>query len=72
MGRVLMRQWLTLAGLGYTTHPLSQIIDFATTRDLLAQALGIEDENRLLNLARVGQPTTQPAHSARRKQRPAD
>jgi hypothetical protein len=72
MGRVLMRQWLTLARLGYTTHPLSQIIDFAITRDHLAQALGIEDENRLLNLARVGQPTVPPAHSARRNQRPAD
>jgi hypothetical protein len=67
MGRVLMRQWLTLADLGYTTHPLSQIIDFAITREHLARALGIEDENRLLNLARVGHPTAQPAHSARRK-----
>jgi hypothetical protein len=70
MGRVLMRQWLTLAGSGYTTHPLSQIIDFATTRQYLAHMLGIEDENRLLNLARVGYPVAQPAHSARRQERP--
>ncbi len=71
MGRVLMRQWLTLAALGYTTHPLSQVIDFPVTRDYLAHALGIEDGNRLLNLARVGRPAVQPAHSARRKQQPA-
>jgi hypothetical protein len=71
MGRVVMRQWLTLAALGYTTHPLSQVIDFPVTRDYLAHALGIEDGNRLLNLARVGRPAVQPAHSARRKQQPA-
>ena len=66
MGRVLMRQWLTLAALGYTTHPLSQIIDYAATRDHLARTLGIEDPDRLLNLTRVGRPAVQPARSARR------
>lgn len=67
MGRVLMRHWLTLAALGYVTHPLSQIIDFAGTRWRLAQSLGIDDPGRLLNLARIGHPTAPTTRSARRK-----
>ncbi|PZS32745.1 MAG: nitroreductase [Pseudonocardiales bacterium] len=66
MGRVLMRHWLLLSRLGYATHPLSQIIDAAHTRGVLARALGIDDPDRLLNVARVGRPATPVARSARR------
>lgn len=66
MGRALMRQWLILSRNGYATHPLSQIIDAAPTRQALAAALGSVDPNRLLNVARVGRPTTTPARSSRR------
>jgi len=66
MGRALMRQWLTLARLGYTTHPLSQIIDAPPTRARLAAVLGVNDPDRLLNVTRVGRPTTPVARSARR------
>lgn len=70
MGRALLRQWLLLSGLGYTTHPLSQIIDTARTRDGLARMLGIADADRLLNVARVGRPTRPATRSARRKESP--
>jgi hypothetical protein len=66
MGRALMRQWLHLSRLGYTTHPLSQIIDVAHTRAALAALFGIDEPDRLLNVARVGRPATPPAPSARR------
>ncbi|WP_157252198.1 nitroreductase [Nonomuraea typhae] len=65
MGRVLMRQWLTLSTRGYTTHPLSQIIDSPPTRALLAAHLGIDDPERLLHIARAGRPVTPAPRSAR-------
>jgi hypothetical protein len=58
MGRVLMRQWLTLSGHGLVTHPLSQIIDAPRTREALAGLVGVDDPSRLLNIARVGRPVT--------------
>ncbi|MFD0852610.1 hypothetical protein ACFQ07_10265, partial [Actinomadura adrarensis] len=57
LGRVLMRQWLTLATLGYTTHPLSQILDAEVTKQRLARLLDVDDPSRLVNVARVGRPT---------------
>ncbi|MFI6503258.1 hypothetical protein [Nonomuraea typhae] len=65
MGRVLMRQWLTLSTRGYTTHPLSQIIDSPPTRDLLAAHLGVDDPERLLHIARAGRPVARAPRSAR-------
>ncbi|NUR84667.1 MAG: hypothetical protein HOY71_11335 [Nonomuraea sp.] len=64
-GRALMRLWLTLAGLGYTTHPLSQVIDCADTRRILAVRLGVDDPETLLHIARVGRPKAPAAPSAR-------
>lgn len=66
-GRVLMRHWLTLSGLGYTTHPLSQIIDCAPTREVLAQRLGVDDPASLLHVARVGRPKAAAVPSPRVK-----
>ncbi|WP_211370070.1 hypothetical protein [Nonomuraea turkmeniaca] len=66
-GRVLMRHWLTLSGLGYTTHPLSQIIDCGPTRDELARRLEVDDPTSLLHVARVGRPKAPAAPSARVK-----
>jgi hypothetical protein len=65
LGRVLMRQWLTLSTLGYTTHPVSQIIDVEITKQRLARLLGVDDPSRLLNVTRVGRPKTVPPPSAR-------
>jgi hypothetical protein len=67
IGRVLLRQWLTLSCHGYATHPLSQIIDCPHTRDNLAGLLEIDDAERLLNVARAGRPTAPTSRSARRK-----
>ncbi|MEV0387335.1 hypothetical protein [Nonomuraea sp. NPDC050643] len=65
LGRTLLRHWLTLSGLGYTTHPLSQIIDCEPTRRALAERLGVEDPHTLLHVARVGRPKAPAAPSAR-------
>ncbi|GAA2460225.1 nitroreductase family protein [Actinomadura vinacea] len=65
LGRVLMRQWLTLSTLGYTTHPVSQIIDAEITKQRLARMLDIDDPSRLLNITRVGRPKATPPRSAR-------
>ncbi|MFI6603409.1 hypothetical protein ACIBHX_44845 [Nonomuraea sp. NPDC050536] len=64
-GRALMRTWLTLSGLGYTTHPLSQVIDCAETRRVLADRLDVEDPDSLLHFARVGKPKAPAVRSAR-------
>ncbi|GAA3952452.1 hypothetical protein GCM10023085_38700 [Actinomadura viridis] len=64
-GRVLMRQWLTLSTLGYTTHPLSQVIDVETTKQRLARMLGVDDPSRLLSVFRVGRPLAEVPRSAR-------
>ncbi|MFE3452530.1 hypothetical protein ACFXJ8_26770 [Nonomuraea sp. NPDC059194] len=65
LGRVLMRQWLALTALGYTTHPLSQIIDCAATRERLAAKLGVADPETLLHVARVGRPLAPAPRSSR-------
>ncbi|MFI6901582.1 hypothetical protein ACIBKY_09985 [Nonomuraea sp. NPDC050394] len=65
MGRELMRVWLTLSTRGYTTHPLSQIIDSPPTRALLAAHLGVDDPASLLHLARAGLPKGAAPRSAR-------
>lgn len=65
LGRVLMRQWLALSSLGYATHPLSQLIDCAFTREHLAARLGVKDPRTLLHVARVGRPLAPAARSAR-------
>jgi hypothetical protein len=66
LGRALMRQWLTLSGHGYATHPLSQIIDSAAGRADLARLLAVDDPSRLLNVVRVGRPAAPGVRSARR------
>ncbi|WP_223168136.1 hypothetical protein [Nonomuraea sp. SYSU D8015] len=68
-GRVLMRHWLTLSGLGYTTHPLSQLIDCAPTREVLAERLEVADPLSLLHVARVGRPKAPATPSSRVKSR---
>jgi hypothetical protein len=67
MGRVLLRQWLTLSSHGYATHPLSQIIDCPHTRGTLSRILEISDAERLLNVTRAGRPAAPTARSARRR-----
>ncbi|MFI9503261.1 hypothetical protein [Nocardia sp. NPDC052566] len=67
MGRTLLRLWLTLSIHGYATHPLSQLIDSATTRAALADTIGVDDPARLLHVARVGRPATTPVRSHRRR-----
>jgi hypothetical protein len=64
-GRLLLRHWLTLSRLGYTTHPLSQIIDAPPTRAALAERLGVADPMSLLHVARVGSPKAPAAPSSR-------
>ncbi|MEU8898896.1 hypothetical protein [Nocardia sp. NPDC048505] len=64
-GRALLRIWLELTRHGHATHPLSQVIDCAATRDELAGLLGVAPE-RTLHLARAGQPASPPAPSFRR------
>ncbi|WP_225730259.1 MULTISPECIES: hypothetical protein [unclassified Nocardia] len=66
LGRVLLRIWLTLSRNGYATHPLSQLIDSARTREQLSRATGIDDPARLLHIARVGRPAATPVRSHRR------
>jgi hypothetical protein len=65
MGRVLMRQWLALSKAGYATHPLSQLIDCAGTRETLAGRLGIPDPARLVSVYRAGRPVGETERSAR-------
>jgi hypothetical protein len=60
-----MRQWLTLSTLGYTAHPLSQIIDAEITKQRLARLLAVDEPSRLLHIARVGRPKSPPPTSAR-------
>ncbi|HEY0699690.1 MAG TPA: nitroreductase, partial [Micromonospora sp.] len=64
-GRVLMRVWLTLHAAGLSVHPLSQLVDAPATRAALGSLLGVVPQ-RLLHVARVGQPTGPAARSARR------
>ncbi|MFI6290603.1 hypothetical protein ACIBEJ_03420 [Nonomuraea sp. NPDC050790] len=64
-GRALMRLWLSLSRRGYSTHPLSQIIDSPPTRGLLAAHLGVDDPASLLHLARAGRPRQAAPRSAR-------
>ncbi|MFC5827476.1 hypothetical protein [Nonomuraea insulae] len=64
-GRALMRNWLRLSALGYTTYPLSQIIDWEPTRRVLADRLGVADPRTLLHVARVGRLTAPAAPPAR-------
>ncbi|MEV0618971.1 hypothetical protein AB0I81_37025 [Nonomuraea sp. NPDC050404] len=53
-GRLAMRHALTLSGLGYTTHPLSQVIECEATRRKLADRLDVADPRTLLYVVRVG------------------
>lgn len=66
-GRVLFRILLTLAGAGYATHPLSQLIDVADTRAGVAELVQVADPERLLHIARSGLPATPPVRSHRRR-----
>lgn len=65
-GRALMRNWLRLSALGYTTYPLSQIIDWEPARRALADRLGVADPRTLLHVARVGRRTAPAAPPALR------
>ncbi|MFF5216538.1 nitroreductase [Micromonospora sp. NPDC000442] len=64
-GRVLLRVWLALHTTGLAAHPLSQLIDIATTRTALGALLDVAPD-RLLHVARVGRPTRPAPRSARR------
>ena len=65
LGRVLMRQWLTLSTFGYATHPFSQIVDAEVTKQRLARLLDVDDPSRLVGVVRVGRPLASPPSSAR-------
>lgn len=59
-GRALLRAWLALARRGLYTHPLSQILDDARTKQELAERVGAEP----FAVFRVGR-SRMPARSAR-------
>jgi len=64
-GRGLLRLWLTLARRGLHAQPLSQLIDFAGTREALGELVRLPAGSRILAVLRVGY-SARPALSPRR------
>jgi hypothetical protein len=63
-GRGLMRVWLALHRRGVFTHPLSQIIDCASTARRLGDRVGVDGGQVLLSVFRAGR-SEPPARSHR-------
>jgi nitroreductase len=63
-GRTLLRVWLALSSFGVYAHPLSQIIDCATTETAIAERLELSPDRHLLSIFRAG-TSKQPARSHR-------
>ncbi len=64
-GRVLLRVWLALSERGLAVHPLSQILDCATTSRTLGALLQLTPDESPLAVFRTGRPLRKPARSAR-------
>ena len=64
-GRALVRVWLTLSERGWCVHPLSQLLDCATTAAALASQLGLAPHESPLAVFRTGRPLEAPIRSAR-------
>jgi hypothetical protein len=64
-GRTLIRVWLALSERGLTVHPLSQLLDCATTAAALAAQLGLAPDESPLAVFRTGRPIEAPIRSAR-------
>ncbi len=59
-GRSLLRVWLALSAAGCYTHPLSQIIDCASTERELSERLALGPSRRLLSVFRAGRSDPPP------------
>ncbi|WP_433368023.1 hypothetical protein ACQPZX_40750 [Actinoplanes sp. CA-142083] len=64
-GRALVRVWLALSERGLSVHPLSQLLDCATTAAPLAAQLGLAPDESPLAVFRTGRPLETPTRSAR-------
>jgi hypothetical protein len=64
-GRELVRVWLALSEQGLSVHPLSQLLDCATTAALLAAHLGLGPGESPLAVFRTGRPLQPATRSAR-------
>ncbi|GAA1770134.1 hypothetical protein [Luedemannella helvata] len=64
-GRSLLRVWLSLGERGLAVHPLSQLIDCASTARALRDLLHLGPEEAPLAVFRVGRPVEEPVRSAR-------
>lgn len=64
-GRALVRVWLALSERGRNVHPLSQLLDCATTAAPLASQLGLAPDESPLAVFRTGRPLEAPIRSAR-------
>jgi hypothetical protein len=64
-GRALVRVWLALSERGLAVHPLSQLLDCATTAAGLASRLGLAPDEAPLAVFRTGRALREPTRSAR-------
>ena len=64
-GRALLRVWLALTDLDLSVHPLSQLLDCATTAGRVRDVLRLDPDESALAIFRVGRPLAEPAGSAR-------
>lgn len=64
-GRALVRVWLALSERGMAVHPLSQLLDCATTAAGLASRLGLAPDQAPLAVFRTGRALREPTRSAR-------
>jgi hypothetical protein len=64
-GRVLLRVWLALTELDLCVHPLSQLLDCASTARQLRDVLRLDPDETALAIFRVGRPHGEPVRSAR-------
>jgi hypothetical protein len=64
-GRTLLRVWLALTELDYAVHPLSQLLDCATTGRQVRVRLGLGPHESALAIFRVGSPLAEPVRSHR-------
>ncbi len=64
-GRALPRVWLALTEIDVSVHPLSQLLDCATTAEEVRTLLDLGSHESALAIFRTGRPRTEPVRSAR-------
>jgi len=64
-GRAQLRIWLALTELDLCVHPLSQLLDCATTAQQVHTLLGLRPHESALAIFRSGRPRAEPIRSAR-------